>query len=638
MSDKKFLDKVFSLFNINIKKNAKEPIDKIEILQKHVIYDKAQNILQDTNISQLFKYWMESCHDSLRSWQNRNDLYADIDTVYYNCSQISKAVEIVVDEIIQADSNNQVVFVEAESKLKKKIEELLDLLNIHELIRPTIHDLVLYGNAFWVVNYGENGINSIKIVSPKHVKNRLEFTPVDLYTEMNKSNSVIASFVNSIDIIQKLVDSILNDKDISPYFDEYLLGFEIQDLIVPVWKCLHFRNYTNSDPFKPFGTPLYVHAIAPYRQYDAAMSLQMSARGVMFPKEVYKLNLPNITSPTEKMEQALMFMRELLNMGKNNARDLPGLGDIIVTIEDLVSYEQFTSNIELGKIDDIELLKDDIYDATMLPRKLIDPKDSSFGETGIAFREQFKPFARLVYRFQSIFLQQLTEMIKLHLIYTGEFEYDDIKFTVSMPYPESQVNNDIISSQSSLLGLANDIISALEDKITGGEKLPIDVMKSIYHKFLPYDSELIDYWINETLKQQETETNDESNEDEKMNFEAINNKRKKVWKIIETKYGKKQLQEAIDSIVLDVMWNKAKDMAINGRHVYSSKNNNNYFNLEKYALILKEVAKTNILKDTIDYTNTNKLAEQFYEYKFTVDDDTTTVRGKKKKYKKSKKN
>jgi len=291
MSDKKFLDKVFSLFNINIKKNAKEPIDKIEILQKHVTYDKAQNILQDTNISQLFKYWMESCHDSLRSWQNRNDLYADIDTVYYNCSQISKAIEIVVDEIIQADSNNQVVFVEAESKLKKKIEELLDLLNIHELIRPTVHDLVLYGNAFWVVNYGENGINSIKIVSPKHVKNRLEFTPVDLYTEMNKSNSVIASFVNSIDIIQKLVDSILNDKDISPYFDEYLLGFEIQDLIVPVWKCLHFRNYTNSDPFKPFGTPLYVHAIAPYRQYDAAMSLQMSARGVMFPKEVYKLNL-----------------------------------------------------------------------------------------------------------------------------------------------------------------------------------------------------------------------------------------------------------------------------------------------------------------------------------------------------------
>jgi len=637
MSDKKFLDKIFSLFNINIKKNAKEPIDKIEILQKHVTYDKAQNILQDTNISQLFKYWMESCHDSLHSWQNRNDLYSDIDSLYYNCSQISKAVEIITDEIIQADNNNQVIFVEADSKLKKKIEDLFDIININELIRPTIHDLVLYGNAFWVINYGENGINNIKVISPKYVKNRLEFTPSDLYTEMTKNNGLVSSFVNSIDVIQKLVDSILNDKDISPYFDEYLLGFEIQDLIVPAWKCLHFRNYTNSDPFKPFGTPLYVHAIAPYRQYDAAMSLQMSARGIMFPKEVYKLNLPNITSPTEKMEQALIFMRELLNMGKNNARDLPGLGDIIVTIEDLVSYEQFTPNIELGKIDDIELLKDDIYDATMLPRKLIDPKDSSFGESGVAFREQFKPFARLIYRFQSIFLQQLIEMIKLHLIHTGEFDYDDIKFTISMPYPESQVNNDIISSQTSLLDLANDIIGALEDKITGGEKLPIEVMKSIYHKFLPYDSSLIDFWINETLKQQENNKDNSESDDEDLNFESINNKRKKVWKIIENKYGKKQLKEAIDSIVLEIMWSKAKDMAINGRHVYSSKNFNNNFNLEKYYNLLKEISKNYVLKDSIDYENKEKIAEQFYEYRFSLDDDISIKekkRGRKKSVKK----
>jgi len=206
-----------------------------------------------------------------------------------------------------------------------------------------------------------------------------------------------------------------------------------------------------------------------------------------------------------------------------------------------------------------------------------------------------------------------------------------------MPYPESQVNNDIISSQTSLLDLANDIIGALEDKITGGEKLPIEVMKSIYHKFLPYDSSLLDFWINETLKQQENNKDNSESEDEDLNFESINNKRKKVWKIIENKYGKKQLKEAIDSIVLEIMWSKAKDMAINGRHVYSSKNFNNNFNLEKYYNLLKEISKNYVLKDSIDYENKEKIAEQFYEYRFSLDDDISIKekkRGRKKSVKK----
>lgn len=511
-------------FGFQVKPNAVDIKDKIELLKVDKVKDDNGKKTSTVNkekfnpeIEALWNYWLTGCHDTAKdSWSNMLDVYDDMDLLYFNCAPISKSTEIFIDEILQADSNNQIIFVEGKQKVKKAIEQFFDDISLNSILRPTVADIVQYGNAGWVLGFNGRGIDEIKRINIRYLKERMEFSPVDLNAELQNTKSRVQDYKRSVTAIDDLIDMILNKENVSSYFKEYLIGFVVEDKVLPPWKFLHFRNTTNKSPFAPFGIPTFIHAMAPYRQFDAAMALQIVARGSMFPKSVYKLQLPNVSNPTEKFAKATEFLNELLNSGFGTTKkELPGIGDIIITIEDLFTYDQLAADIDLKGIDDLELLKDDIYDSCLLPRKLIDPKDSAFGDSGAAYVEQFKPFARLVYRFQSILLENIAQLIKIHLMHSGDFELDEIEFTLSMPYPESQTNNDLISAQSSLLDLANNIIGAIEDKVTGGEKLPPELIKTIYNKFLPYDVNTVDFWVDEAVKAKENgETIPQDGEDE----------------------------------------------------------------------------------------------------------------------------
>lgn len=632
MADKvsnSLLNRFKRFFRMGITPGAETPSDKINLYNIVKDSDKAGKTFYkvekekfNSEIEQLFNYWMNGCHDGVESWKDRLSMFDDMDMLYFNCAPIAKSMEIIIDEVLQADSNNQFIFIEGKTKVKKYIEQFFDDINLNSLLRPTVSDIVQYGNAGWALGFDNEGVNKVKLINPRHIKDRLEFSPIEIYNSLYNNNHILTSYRKSIDLVDNLVNMILDKNDISSYFDEYLLGFVIEDTVLPPWKFIHFRNTTNKSPFKPFGMPLYIHAMAPYRQYDAAMALQVSARGAMFPKSVYKIKLPNVTSPTQKFEKASEFLNELLNSGFGQSKkELPGIGDIIVTIDDLFDYEQISADIDLGKVDDIEMLKDDIYDATLLPRRLIDPKDSGFGESGVAYLEQFKPFARLIYRFQSILLANITELVKIHLIHTQAFSLDEIEFSLSMPYPESQTNRDIIDSQGALLGLANDVISAIEDKITGGEKLPVDLIKTIYHKFLPYDSDTIDKWIDDAEKAKENGDTTSADDDSEFRFES-----RDTWRKLEKTLKKTKLKEMVDNIIFEETYKKLREGTLNNKHFYTSKNKMVEFDIA----VMNEIKQSSIKKLEESERKTqleakfNNLPNSITEYKLKVDYDYDT--------------
>jgi hypothetical protein len=617
-------DKLKKFFGFGINPNAEQIPDKIELYKTVKGLDKSgkqavrieKEKFGDT-VEELWRFWATACHDDATdSWQTMLSVYSDMDILRMNCQPISKSMEIMTDEIIQADSNNQIIFIEAKEKVKKYIEKFFDDINLIELIRPTVSDIVQYGNAGWVLSFDNKGVSSIKRIPIQYLKERLEFSPVDLHNALNDKGHMIHDYRNSINSVSDLIDMITNKENISSYFDEYLLGFVVEDKVIPPWKFLHFRNITNEQTFAPFGIPTFIHAMSAYRQFDAAMAMQIIARGASFPKSVYKLDLPNVVNPTEKFAKATEFLNEMLNSGFGSSKkELPGIGDIIVTIKDLFDFEMITPDIELKGIEDLELLKDDIYNACLLPRKLVDPKDSGFGESGVSYIEQFKPFARMVYRFQSILLNNITQLIKIHLIHTGDFELDEIEFSLSMPYPESQTNNDIISAQSSLLELANNVISAIEDRVTGGEKLPPELIKTIYNKFLPYDSTTVDFWVDEAVKAKEegdtvsdeddfgfdepVEDEEEMNEDGKYSLKERIKKSKRNWRLLENKVGKKVLKETVNEIIFECFNNSSlREGSMRGQHFFKSKNNYSDFNLKDYVHIRNN--KLNKLKESVD--------------------------------------
>ena len=260
----------------------------------------------------------------------------------------------------------------------------------------------------------------------------------------------------------------------------------------------------------------------------------------------------------------------------------------------------------------------------MVPRSLIDPTDGGFGVSGVSLIEQFKPFARMIYRIQSIFLHNLSQLLKIHLIQTGNFALEDIDFVLSMPYPESQTNSDIIASQSSLVTLAGDIISSLEDKIMGGEKLPVEVIKSIYQKFLPYDDATIEKWLDlpEVSPNSNISDDDEAEEKKKSNkkFKIVDSDETiKNWRLLEKKYTKIKLKEAIEEIVLEEKQKTLREGVIKKRHYYSSRIKDVDFPAEK----LRELEIDRIKRMSEDKENKEDygiIKEEVYVFKSDFQD------------------
>lgn len=654
-TSKEAIKRLQDYFTIGIKPNAKGdqsavyPLNKNQtvINNKEVLQTSKAKMSQDTE--QLYKHWLGSTIDAQKAWKSRECLWDDMDALYFNCQVITKAIELVADEVIQADSNDQIIFIDAKRPVKKYIQDLFDKININSYIRPITIDTIQYGNAGMILGFDDKGVSEIVPIEIRSLKERLEFCPYEVKKEIQANNQLFAQF-NKMSRMKTLIDSILDKEETTSYFKKYLFGFQIEDTVLPPWKFIHFRNMTNKSPFAPFGIPLYIHSMAAYKQFDAAMTLKNAARVAAFPKQVISINLPNQMDPATKIEKAMEAMNEWLNIGFGQSKkELPGLGDCIFTIKDLFEFSDVKVDVDLGDMGDIDVLMDLLINSTFIPRYMLDPRDSGFGDTGVALIEKSKPFARLVYRFQSIILEGLTQLVKIHMLYNGEYNPEDTKFTLSMKYPESQINQDIVSSQNAMLDLANNIIAAIQDKITGGELLPPELVKSIYAQFLPWDDVKSDKWIDDALKAKDngdtTETVDSLSSEQQIDqiknpedyidqdidqtteqqFESYSRKQKiiesmkarKMWRLLEKQIGCKVLKEQVNDIIFEEVFDYTRENVIKGRHIYSSKNRDQYFAAEQLGVFNKEKVKK--LKEDIANNRMDdkiNLKEEF-DYVFT---------------------
>lgn len=652
VNDKTILNRLKKFFGVDYKK-ADSPSDILQALNKTKSTDKKLVKLPfDDTVKELLTWWLGATHDSAKSWKNREDLYLDMNMIYYNSALISRAIEMTADEVIQSDTHQAPMFVEAPKKQKEFIEKFWDNTSMFSLLRPTAVDIIQFGNSGWLPSFNDKGIDEIIPVEVEDIKDRLEFTPYIVQQKLKNKDKLMTS-LKGMDRLNQLID-IVNDKEnITSHFKSYLFGFQIGDYVVPPWRFIHFRNLTNKSPFKPFGIPVFIHAVAPYRQYDAAMSFQVIARGLKFPKDWYKLNIPTAVDPTDKLSLAIEFLNELQNSGLNTSeKEMPGLGDIIITINELFDYEQITPDIDLGKIDDIEMLRDDLMNATFLPRYVIDPQDGGFGDSGIALIQKWKPFARLVYRIQNILMSNVAQLIKIHMIHSGEFVEDEIDFILSMPYPESQVDRDLIDNQKDLLELSHEIIDAIQDRITGGDELPPEIIKGIYQQFLPYDDSRISKWIDDSIEATKSDEDDVEEGKEKLFDSVVRQKLKSrvAWKKIEETVGRANLKENVSKIILEKKQKSLREGRIRGKHFYSSKNKLPDFSAEQLIELDKRriqklsegLDTSEYYKEEVKYTfkplkegiqndgeeEINKYGRKKYKFSFG---------GKDKKYKKGKK-
>lgn len=628
--DKDTLGVLQRWFKIKVDKKADRKTDVVKPSDTFLKNGETDYINQNTfppQVQRLYDFWVTT-YFNRDKYNNRQDLWTEMENLYFNDPLIARAVNIKTDEVIQADSNMQPIFVEGDQKQVDYILKFFDDIGIYQKLRATAFDIHLFGNHLWILGInGDQGIDELIQTDIFSLTERLEFSPAKLEAEMALKGSIYNNFFTQ-DRVSQLIDAITNKDNITSIHKKYLLGFIVNNYVLPPWRVLHFRNETTRSPFEPFGVPTFIHALAPYKQYDAAMTFQVMMRAASFPIDKYSINLPNVIDDSEKFNVLLSFIEKLDNIGiRQSKKDEHTLGDRIFTIRDLFDFEQITPDLDFGKVADLDMLKDERIVSTGLPRNIIDPNDSGFGDSGVALIQKWKELARAVFHTQSIILDNITQLVKLQMILTKSFAVDDFNFILSMPFPESQVSGDMITNQKDLMDLFTALVDGLSEKFMGGEPLPVELLKDLLNQVMPYDQKRIDSWIDiidkakkDTEKEADSgdsfgddfdsgmddeDTGDEELTDEEpvdadvpepstnvddLNFESIQKKTKRLKESIKKKSGMR-FSEAVQQEFVNVRQKKMREGILNGKHYFSSKNFYQDFRAEGLVKIDKNILK-----------------------------------------------
>lgn len=459
----------------------------------------------------LLDYWMNDVFDSPETLKERVNRYKDLDYAYYNSPIISMAIDLYTDETVQADSQSQILQVTAkESKVEKYINEFFEKLGVtQKLIRNVAFDLALYGDHFWVnVTKGNEGITRIIPIDVYSVTDRMEFNAIRVQEQMKQrgidpiQRSTKAS---RLDALIKIYKEDVMDEDYSQFFKTFLFGYVLSETqYLPPWNVTHFRRYATKSEFAPYGRPILINSISPFKQLQTSKNLMALARVNKFPRETFGVDTAETMTEASKWEAVNQARQEFENLGADPTnKDQFAIGGQIWYPKDIVDYSLEENTISMDDIADVEMLRDDLIMGTRVPKGYLIVDQASFGTSGQALLQQFKPFGRAVYSNQSVIMEELANLIRLQWVMTGDFPIDT-EFELTMSFPVVEESADRTRAKSDSFGLAKDIIDGIAT-VVGLEtsELPPDVVKDILATFSFLSKEEIDDWVDLSIKKKE---------------------------------------------------------------------------------------------------------------------------------------
>lgn len=586
--NKSFLKKALSFFNITNTKKSNTNITNQTMLpaEKDRTTGKIKPISMPSDLQQYYQFWLKECHDNAQTLKNRMDRIKDLNYMYYNNTSISSAIELYADEAIQYDAQSQPLLVNAkEKKVTTYIIDFFERIGINRnSLREIARNLAHYGDAFLINSLEEGiGFTSIQVVDVDTVKDRLEFNPITAKKIMMKNRGYV-NYLNTDARLRKLADMIVEtggSSDASKYFKPYLFGFQIEDdMFLPPWAVTHFRVLSSKSEFAPFGRPLLINCISPFRQLKAASNLMEMARAAKFPKEMFEVDVDeNMTEP-EKWNAVNEARQEYQNLAQlEGQKEDFAVGGSIWVASNSIKYTLIQNNMNVDDIADVEYLREEVIVGTSIPKDYLISSRNSWGSSGQALLQQSKMFSRKVLTIQNAILEQLVQMVKLQFIISGDYP-EDTDFEISLNFPVVEDTGDRIKSKTETLDLSKSVIDSLSTALGINTKLPLDVVKDIFNKYSFLDPEDINSWTDTIEK-----------ENEKLSESEIKKIREKFENISE-------------QLVKEAYFNNKKRLGLNeglscGRH-YATNRFTNTINNQ-----VLETLKMSVSKEDLE-SNTNK--------------------------------
>jgi hypothetical protein len=216
---------------------------------------------------------------------------------------------------------------------------------------------------------------------------------------------------------------------------------------------------------------------------------------------MYKVTTPKGLTPTQAFDTVNNVRQQYDNLGVSPA----GAGSEVYTVNtkiwvpsELLDIEVKESKCDMDFIEDLENYQKRVAYAANIPLGYLDPNggEGSTYVSGISLMEQYKPFARHVYSIQSIVLDTIGMLIRMHYAITGEFDYNT-PFILSMRFPAIEMSDEKRQARQSSIDLSQGIVDLLKDVlgISDEDTLPEDVVTDILSKYSFLDPTEVQKWM-----------------------------------------------------------------------------------------------------------------------------------------------
>jgi hypothetical protein len=517
-----FAKRLQKFFNIGVVKSDSGIADKKSIVPKTTDDNgMSRKVKLTPEIQKLWDWYNSETSDNSNTLGDRLGRYKDIDYMIFNDSIIAQAIDLYADETAQADNHMRIVDAKAKDpKVAKEILDLFDKWGVNQsYIRDTSANLVAYGDSVDVLDYTpDKGIIGITPVDVYSLTKRLEFKATEV-KKMMKGKGRKDSILNysKFASIKDLVDSLemADSKEISKNYRSYLLGFIVDDMFLPPWAVMHHRLISRKSEFWPYGRPLFINNIGPFRQLKASKNMMAMTRVLKFPKEIYSVKTSENMTEVEQWEAVNQCKQEFQNIGiVNKNKEEFSIGSEIWIPEGLLTHDTVENNLSVDEIHDVELLRDDLIMGTGIPKGYLLPDQGNFGVSGQSLLQQSKPFGRRIFSIQSAILENLTHLVRLHFLMTEKHEKEFTEFELSMNFPIVEEASDRQRMKQDSLRFANDIIDGLKNALGAQDTdIPPEVVKSVFKKFSflePEDVDLLIKQITDRMKANASSADDTS--------------------------------------------------------------------------------------------------------------------------------
>lgn len=572
---KKNKQKLLNLFNISTKKTKKYPSgiapgkvpnDKNVSTKNNGEYS-LKPIDLPSDLQRVYSHFEKdfTVSNKNNTPEKRQTRDKELEFMIYNEGLMYASTQIYTNETTQADSQDRVVGIKGAKKGTESYfyKWLNDIGLSNSVLNSLAWDLTSYGNGFYIksIDLGGGGITGVVPIDQSECMDVIEFQGVRVKKAM-QSNQAYISVNNRYDSIRSLSKLFASDNitsDYSLWYKNYIFGYVVGDNILPPWAVSHFRRYTTSSEFYPYGRPMFIGSLARYKSYKLTEMLVDLARPASFPTKVFKIKGHEDMTEGEiyqKVNEIRQMYQNITSSSKQ--KDELSVGEAIFTIDGVVDFEQFESRMNLSDLGDLDAKRKDLIFSTGIPEGYIDTTQGSWGQSGQALLQQSKVVARNIYPSQTTIIENIANDFKMHLLITGDLQGADTEFEIYMNYPVIEESSDRMRLKSDSIRLANDILTNLGTSLglDRGEALPAEIVADVFGKYSFLDMEEVSSWITDYEKGKDLEENfnqflelAESEEEKKIlikESKEFNNYRKSFLSSLSYDKPSKKLKEKVE--------------------------------------------------------------------------------------------